>query len=212
MQLFNQVFPKLSIYQVRKRDLGWVVVTFMLVVSVSTCRGASMQAGEAAYLTYQIPMQGRMQFDQGDAHETKTWELFTAQAADLVLSTQIASTEQEYSEFPPPIDPQSARFLDAIRSPSRPVVAMSGTELRLWGHVQFAELPDWDPSLELHRIHTRWEQIAGPPVNIQDPEGTKTVALLPEVSSVLRLEFRLTMKNASGTVTRTLVVDLRPRP
>lgn len=125
-----------------------------------------------------------------------------------LLSCKPRSSQGERAAGP---EPQSGEFLDAIRAPLRPVACAGGSELRLWGQMQFAELPDWDASLELPKIRTHWKQAWGPVAEIKDPQGTNTTVRLPEVSSPVRLEFELTMTNASGVASRRLLVDIHPR-
>jgi hypothetical protein len=122
-----------------------------------------------------------------------------------------AAQKGERATRPPPIDPQSAAFLEAIEAPESAVTGTAAAPLRLWSRMVFAELPDWDPSRELHRIRTLWEQIAGPVAKMQDASGIKATAVLPEVATTTRLQFRVTMTNRSGSVQRTLLVDVHPR-
>jgi hypothetical protein len=124
-----------------------------------------------------------------------------------ISSCKRGSSQRERTVGP---DPRSAEFLDAIRAPLRPVACAGGSELRLWGHMQFAESPDWDATLELSKIGTHWKQVSGPGAEVKDPQGTNTTVRLPEVSSPVRLEFELTMTNASGVASRRLLVDLHP--
>ena len=125
-----------------------------------------------------------------------------------LLSCKPRSSQGERAAGP---DPQSGEFLDAIRAPLRPVASAVGSELRLWGHMQFAEVPEWDASLELQKIRTHWKQVSGTVAEVKDPQGTNTTVRLPEVSGPTRLEFELTMTNASGVASRRLLVDLHPR-
>jgi hypothetical protein len=111
----------------------------------------------------------------------------------------------------PPVDPQSSQYLEMISTPSRPVMGLSQARFRLWGKLQYAELPDWDPSMNLHQINSCWMQVAGKSVKINNSTGTKSEVLLPEVDKVERIEFLLLMKNASGVVSRRLLVDVHPR-
>jgi hypothetical protein len=129
----------------------------------------------------------------------------------LLLTISSCKRGSSQRERPGGPDSRSAEFLDTIRAPLRPVACAGGSELRLWSHMQFAELPDWDASLELQKIRTHWKQVSGPVGEIEDPQGTKTTVRLPEVSSPARLEFELTMTNASGVASRRLLVDLQPR-
>jgi hypothetical protein len=132
--------------------------------------------------------------------------------AIALVATGSASGVPKQRDAESPVDPQSAAFLDAIRAPSRPVPAASGSKLKLWSCLEYAELPDWDPSRELHRIKTHWEQKAGSKARISDPDGTRAEAAFPEVTVASTLEFQVTMTNRSGSAVRTVIVQLRPRP
>ena len=84
------------------------------------------------------------------------------------------------------------------------------TALRLWDRLTVAEAPTFDPLREMNVTATRWEQVAGESVRLDNASSLDATAHVPAPNAPARYGFRLTMRNTSGERVVTLPVLVEP--